>query len=291
MKIILHIGCEKTASTTLQQTLHSNRKHLIDNKIYFSCVNNSQNHIFIVDYIHFDKMDNVKRSYLKELLINDFQIAKNLKCNAFIISSELISSYVNTIDKITDLHLLLSELFESLEVICYLRPQVDLHISRINTMIKGGVYISESNFWKDLNSNNYYYNYAEQYKIWSSIFGEHNINFRPYLNLDIVDDFFKFLKLDYSNFTKVNSLNKSFDVNLLAILNSVNHARNSAYIEHMPFFDEINVHKKLIVNSSELKRMEDLFHECNAELLEMNIDFPKNGLNSNCFHSIDIENH
>lgn len=290
MKIILHIGSEKTGSTSIQSFLYAYRNNLIEKNIYYSNVNSLENHTFINDYINAGQNNSLIRSNIKELLSLDFECAKKSGCNIFILSSELICTYANTFDKINDLKLFISEYSESVEIICYLRPQIDFHLSRIQTMIKGGIYITEKDFWADLTPNNYYYNYAEQFKLWSSVFGESSVNFRPYLGINVVDDFIKIIELDYFEVDKIPVRNRSVDVNLLAVLNSINHANNSNFFGHINIFDNIEIRKPITVDAIEVKRVEVLFHEANIEFLELNKDFPRNALNSPRCHSVESTN-
>jgi hypothetical protein len=290
MKIILHIGSEKTGSTSIQSFLYSSRNILIENNVYYSTVNSSENHKFLVNYINAGPDNSLIRSNIKEQLYLDFECAKKFECNKFILSSELICTYANTFSKIKDLQLLISEFSEFVEVICYLRPQIDFHLSRIQTSIKGGIYKSISDFWSELNPNNYYYNYSEQFKVWSSVFGKEAVNFRSYLDKDVVDDFLRLIEVDCFNVNKIPVKNRGIDVDLLSILNSVNHANNSASIGHVNLFDNFKIRKPLEVDSIDAKRVDVLFHESNTEFLELNIDFPKNALSSTRCHSVESSN-
>ena len=192
MKCILHIGTEKTATTTLQYWLYDNRLQLSKVGLYLSDNLGKPNNRKIPAYFqdHFDdyamrngySSNAEKALYFKgfiERLKSEIEGAEKTQ-NYFVISSEFLHSRVRKVDEIERLHDFLSSVFDELEVVCYFRDQFDVVISLYSTALRGNSQASVESFVEQAKPENYYFNYLQIADNWAGVFGPSNCNFRIY---------------------------------------------------------------------------------------------------------------
>ena len=149
--ITLHIGTEKTGSTTIQHFLKDNRSILNTQGIYIPNTLGDINHQYFPFLAYSDeKKDDVtrrvrniyqqqsrvkqKRSILKELR---HEIKQNSNKN-WIISSEYLQSRLTTPEDMHRLKELTDELFAEVSIVIYLRDPLKTAISMWSTVIKSG---------------------------------------------------------------------------------------------------------------------------------------------------------
>ena len=192
MKCILHIGTEKTATTTLQDWLYDNQVELSKVGVYLSDNLGKTNNRLVPAYFqgHLDdwaisqgiSSDAEKTQYFEgfiERLKSEIQTAKKTH-NYFVITSEHLHSRVRKKDEIEQLYIFLSSLFDEVEVICYFRDQFDVAVSLYSTALKVNSFASVESFVAQAQPENYYYNYLQIADNWAGIFGKNNCNFRIY---------------------------------------------------------------------------------------------------------------
>lgn len=208
MNLIVHIGAEKTGTTAIQEMLFDNREVLKSNGfMLLECVGEND-HRKIPSYcMADDKYDDYFRKigiqsleqkirFRNELLDN---FHNELSCindeiHTVIISSEHLSSRLNTQAEVLRFYDLIAPYFTNVRVLCYLREQVETAVSLYSTGLKSGI---TDEFEKALNScrpGNIYYNYYEMLKLWSSVFGKSSIevkiyNKKSFVDGDLISDF------------------------------------------------------------------------------------------------------
>ncbi|MDG1733771.1 MAG: hypothetical protein P8H39_12445 [Thalassotalea sp.] len=210
--IYLHIGQEKTGTTSIQQFLVSNRKFLFDtygilypynkkistdNKSFF---NHAKFTGSFLDYkersfVKMERLLTVKDS-IEELKL----VIKKKKPKAIIISSEHLSSRLNG-EHIKELAKQLDSY--DVKIICYVRRQDDYQISRFSESLKSG-----AKKWLKLKANfskNKRLNYLDNLSPWLDWFGRESIILCPFdkkrfVNESLYDDFLS--KLGVSEFSK-----------------------------------------------------------------------------------------
>ncbi|MFI3272290.1 MAG: hypothetical protein R3Y11_09365 [Pseudomonadota bacterium] len=209
MKLYLHIGTEKTGTTTIQEALYRNQEALHDVGFHFLQCAGKKNNRAIPSYCfandHYDDFFKSKKIYtieqkkcfksaLKALLDDEI---KNLPSyiHSVIISSEHFHSRTNTNEEIENVFSLLSQYFAETKVICYLREQAEVSTSHYSTYIKSGHTISFVEHIKRCTSANIYYNYHAMLTNWAKVFGKKNLIVRlfdkkAFVNGDLLDDFF-----------------------------------------------------------------------------------------------------
>jgi hypothetical protein len=205
-KLFLHIGTEKTATTSIQDFLYLNREGLSARGIkLFDCLgvpNNQklvacfQNHIddYLMDHGVFD-LDS-KEGFFDGFL-DEFKRELDEKSGdggVFLITSELFHSRLSDQESIVKLHGFLRELFDDITVLCYLREQSSLASSFYSTRVKAGATDSLQEYLEGVSEDSHYYNYGTLLEKWSKAFGRENISVRVFersslRNSSILDDF------------------------------------------------------------------------------------------------------
>ena len=157
MQLVLHIGTEKTGSTSIQEFLRNNRDRLYENKIYIplSTMWGNGNQGWFRFFAHkdtyydeftateFQNDEQQKLSFFANL-IEQFSAEINessLTCDTVIISSEHLSSRLVDNEEIIRLHDFCTSLFQTIKVIIYIREPLSFAISLFSQRLKGGAII------------------------------------------------------------------------------------------------------------------------------------------------------
>lgn len=195
MKLLLHIGTEKTGTTTLQEVFHLNRDFLIRQGFYYLSSMGERNHRSLASYgmpeQRFDDFmlarkinDAPKREAFDQEVVE--KLRQELAClpdgiHTVIASSEHFHSRCTLRRGIEKLACLLQPFFSEIQILVYLRPQIDVAVSLRSTGLKVGVsYDFDAAFLHNsCHPGNYYYNYAALLNNWGDVFGEDTL--RPRL--------------------------------------------------------------------------------------------------------------
>ena len=251
MKCILHIGTEKTGTTTLQHFLHANKLQL--EKQGYGVLNSvgkgnnrrlanyamRNNHKDDYSKAHNILTEEAKIEYDKEtktIFENEINSLKD-NCHTIIITSEHFHSRCIYDDEVEKLKSLLDIYFDKIEVIVYLRPQIDVAISLYTTILRSGGASEFTQFLsKNCNTENEYYNYDSLLQRWSKTFGRKNVFpkiFDPKLFIegDLIKDFLGFISIvDIEILQFFNNANESltpFGQELLRLNNLYNQTDNN----------------------------------------------------------------
>ncbi|MBM6592916.1 hypothetical protein [Microvirga pudoricolor] len=244
MDIVLHIGTEKTGTTTIQELLHKNRDALIRNGYYFLSSPGIHNNRDLAAYcLRQDRFDDHFRAQLidtpekREVFQRDFLrrfddelAAIPPHVHTVLATSEHFHSRVIHDDEIETLKRLLAERFERVRVLTYLRKQIDAALSAYTTFLISGGHGTLHDFVSDMcRPDNPYFDYLAYLARWEKAFGRENLTVRifepgEFLNGDLVDDFFDQVdpelgrKIDRRIESKNESVNQ-FGQTLLNIIN------------------------------------------------------------------------
>lgn len=159
-KLILHIGTEKTGSTSIQEFLHLNRKKLQKQGVaYLKSIGYKNHKHLAMAYVSEDKAIEPidghhldlpqQRKAWKEKLLNSFKEEVNSlgeHINKVVISSEHFSSILESVEEIEALNDLFSNHFSSISIIVYLRRQDLIAVSRRSTAYLAGYSSKQSDF-------------------------------------------------------------------------------------------------------------------------------------------------
>lgn len=193
MKLLLHIGTEKTATTTLQHFLYHNRKALLKQRIALldgiGIPNNRVLPAFCQPEDMFDDFFQDKKINSAAEKIRFFhgfsqklesEILKVKKqADTLIITSEQFHSRLKDVASIERLRDLIKPYFDNIVICCYFREQSSLASSSYSTSIVSGDNKDFEILLKGVSPKNHFYNYDVLLTKWAEVFGRETL--RPLL--------------------------------------------------------------------------------------------------------------
>ena len=245
-KIFLHIGTEKTGTTSLQFFCSINNSRLSDQGFYYPFLEelpyvNHRMHAPLAGSLLPERPEFIPTEKYQDrnALFAHFKhdITKRQESN-IIVSAEHFSSRCSQPEAVNFINNVLSEF--DIRIVVYIRPQHELLFSAYSTYLKNGgtetLYqvIKSPDGW--LHPENNYFNYHSMLKPWIDIFGRDSIILRIFenkslVNNNLIDDFLSVLGVENDpGFQKDIVRNKSLSAvgaDLLLIANQ--------------FFDEFSV--------------------------------------------------
>lgn len=204
MKLVLHIGRPKTGTTSLQQFLYKNRKRLSEFGYFLFDEVGVPNNIDIPAYFSREAIGGltswarrwgITTSEEKEAHFTarnfvqnfDHQVSSASETHhTAIMTSEQFSTALPASGDIERLAQFLSERFDSVNVVCFVRSQVDLLPSSWSTEIRSGGTTTLRRAVKRTVSQQPF-NYLKQAEAWSSCFGRKNVHFSRYRSDQVWD--------------------------------------------------------------------------------------------------------
>lgn len=284
--IYLHIGTEKTGTTTIQNVLKNNSNILDSHGAYYyysKDINNARNLASAcIDASQHDEYLNsnnivgsVSRESYKKCAWDDFyNIISVLPpyINTVIISSEHFHSRLVDKENVSELYNRLNPIANKITVVCYLRRQVDMVLSLYSTILKGGgTDTLKETLEKYLNPKNQYSNYSILLDKWSDVFGEGNLVVKKFdkdtlVNNNIVDDIFNTFSIDSMNLINTTLDNESLTPLgqfLMAVINSAE-LKNTSKIK--VDITKCYSGKGILPSKDILDRYQDLFNDSNLDV-------------------------
>ena len=241
MRCILHIGLEKTGTTSIQHCLAKNRNQLRGLGVLYPACLGPTNHSRLAAYAltpeklsvcQFDlgirplpSMEKFRSNVLRDLE----RELHTARYQTLLLSNEHLSSRLHTHDELGCLKSLLDRVCTSIMVMVYLRPQGEIYDASLSTAVKAGSVLPEYAFTRpDLNAGhtNLRYDYYALLERWGDVFGEENLLIRRLApcgvcNGNVVDDFLDTLDLPLILDSRERR-NKSLGRKRLAFLNRLN---------------------------------------------------------------------
>lgn len=220
---ILHIGTEKTGSTSLQSYFGGNRATFADNGYFIplslapSLDNTELNHTHLamisMNDENFD--DDLRRQFhvfdrdslnrARRDLFTSFSeevAAAPLRCHTVMLSNEHCHSRLGTFAEVQNLKDFLDHFCETYRIVVYLRPQHELAMSQYGMFVANGTYDIDMfpplppplDYDKIVYTNFAYFDYQALLDRWSQVFGKDAMHPRIYAadllrNGDVVNDF------------------------------------------------------------------------------------------------------
>lgn len=151
MKLFLHIGTEKTGSTSIQGTLLSQSLALSERSILvpqslLAWRQHAKLYTFFKSTSYLDDFllfCGLQEPSLRKLTIDawrqDFEDEiQSSSCSTCIISSELLQSRLSSVDEVQDLGAYLESVFSDVTIVLYIRDPLRLAISLTSTALKSG---------------------------------------------------------------------------------------------------------------------------------------------------------
>jgi len=194
-KVVLHIGTEKTGTTSIQHFMSQNRTALLAKGVLYPNLGPRKDaHFDLVNSVH--PLDNGGRhmEFLGPVTQPiDFLWNKLAECinehsdKTIVLSAEHFSSRLreNALKYISDFF---QKLGITPEIIIYLRPQADYIESSYSTEIKAGSPKVFKKVMEQYQSQALRYDYEQLIDLWASYFNKDSIKIIPYEKSSIGDD-------------------------------------------------------------------------------------------------------
>jgi hypothetical protein len=228
--LYLHIGIEKTGTSTLQLLGHENRKLLAEHGLLYPNAGARVAHAGLTLYALQDTRRNVLRTAFglqSDEDVKEFNAtlmgklraeARRRDCAKILLSNEHLSSRVTEVRDIRRLIDGLRTVCPTIRVIVYLRPQHELVLSMYSTAVKGGRSTPLRIGHKE---HTHYFNFDRMLAGWEEVLGIQNIYvrlFRPeaFFGGSLVNDFFHAMGMTPPAGLEIpDTLNKSYDADTL----------------------------------------------------------------------------
>jgi hypothetical protein len=253
---VLHIGTEKTGSTSIQAFLGTNRQQL-GLAGYFlpsTFAPNWQEGLFKHSYLAALSMEdgNYSDNLRQQFGIHNYELLDKIRtqmfldfaaevrdssnnCTKLLLSDEHCHSRLVSIEAISNLKSLLDHFCDKYEVIVYLRPQHELAISQFGMFIADGAYDIDmlpplpppTNDAKRQYTNRSYFDYQQLLDNWEAVFGRSALRPRIYekqslLDSDVVSDFSSNLPIAFATFRMPDHQNTNFSPKAQLIMERFN---------------------------------------------------------------------
>ena len=234
MRLLLHIGTEKTGTTTLQRWFDRNRQVLREKGVWYPISLGASNHrhlsVFAGDS---DKPEDgfflrgihsiEDHQAFRKQLIDDFsrEYSEKSHLQTWVISNEQLHSRLlnhGTVKRTKDF---LADRFDDVKVVVHLRPQVDVAVSLASTEAEYGTKITARRF-SGIADHNLYYNYEKLIDRWETAYGPENVIIVPFKRKPCITSFFiDLLNLDTQGLSGISRSNESLDWRTIALLNAL----------------------------------------------------------------------
>ena len=243
MKAIVHIGTEKTGTSSIQKFLYQNRRKLRSHGFHFlQSAGKLNNQALPAFCIRDEKMDDFflnqgietleQRDEARREFTAEFEAELNglpASIHTVLISSEHFHSRIRTEEEMDNVHAFLSPYFDDIKIICYLREQGVTCASYYSTSLKTGQPTSFEDFMLRCEPRNYYFNYLDMLANWERCFGLDALDVSLFSKEhfergDLLEDFAKKLSPDLVGVlnTSIQVENESLSPAGQALLRAVN---------------------------------------------------------------------
>ncbi|MDC7218882.1 MAG: hypothetical protein PQJ59_03015 [Spirochaetales bacterium] len=244
MKCFVHIGTEKTATTTIQKFFHLNKEIMLNNGyIYTQSTGSPNNRGLSVAAYNLSRRDDFTRQHKldsdQELLLFQNKMILKLKkeinlimkdfpdSGTIIFSSEHFQSRLTDINEIIKLKKILNEFnIDDIKIILYLRRPADIANSLYSTAIRSGSTIEAPHY-----PNNPYWNnvcnHRRTIERFSTVFGDKNIiprifDKKEFVNGSIIDDILSIIDMPNRDYIYPKNANESLSALGVEILRRLN---------------------------------------------------------------------
>jgi hypothetical protein len=282
MKCYLHIGTEKTGTTSIQQFFNINRSRLLEKGFMFTesvgADNNRSLSVAAYDLSHYDDFTasegfdtNEKLKAFQEQFIAELETeingtrASHPHVDTIVFSSEHVHSRLTRANELQRLKEILHRLgIQEIQIIVYLRRPAELANSLYIESIKAGYNLR---CWPPEEYYDNVCNHRNTLSLYSSVFGQTSItprlfNRQDLVNESIIDDITSVMGIPRDSYACPGIMNKGISMLGLEILKRLN-KRIPAYIDNKPNCIRAELASYIVNNFSDDKYImpSDLFEK------------------------------
>lgn len=288
-KVIIHIGIEKTATTSLQSFLRRNDQELLKHGYFLPKSGGEFNQElfaksfsrgptnFLTRYGVFERSAQAKiRDQLQRDIEDEINQLK-ISPEAMIITSEWLHSKLTTADEVKALGVFLRKFSQKTQVICYLKEQSALANSRYSTSLKFGSSRPFGQYIGECSPEITYFNHFETLSRWSEIVSGNDLSCRLFSKKDlnggaIFTDFLNQLNILHESDSWLNpsALNQSFSLKGALIFRALNETLAGSKIsrKHKETLSEALAGSHNFVTEAEYNRISEAFSSSNEAVRE-----------------------
>ena len=238
-QLILHIGTEKTGTTSLQNDLYRNRAHLAAHGVGLLTHADQPNNRRVASYarlrpahegydLALARMGTDWREQVQTAIRTDVQQLP-AHIHTLIVTSEHLHSRVVTVEEVQQVAQLFAGLFDRVRVVVYLRRQDKLAVSLYSTALRDGWTHTTPFPQKQPAAQDVYFDYEQLLSRWATVFGPDAMVVRRFERSDFVggtlqSDFFHACGLPdvIEGFTPGVQQNESLTATVAACVLSLN---------------------------------------------------------------------
>jgi multidrug efflux pump subunit AcrA (membrane-fusion protein) len=288
MQTILHIGLEKTGTTSLQHLLVQNKVALANQGVLVSKALHAGNNFYLAlasfssyrpdsllvgQGVRSQAGLDAFRARIRAALKAEVQAAKGAK--KVVLTSEHLQSRLTSI---ADLETLKANLeFAGLTqptILVYLREPIRIALSHHGMAIKKGVHVDSSFFEPNHPRVSHILGFKNSLQMWQQVFGAQNVQVRLYPEGQkpdaLVTDFFAACQIDTANLNLDSTEKRNVNLSLgaLQILNGLN-GRNKLVANQVAskaFFDRLEKHvpgKGLLADAATIAKFDEFYADSN----------------------------
>lgn len=281
MKLIFHIGTEKTGSSSLQLTLSSQRAALADQGIWYPSTLGEHAHRKLSLYgreyqavssdqrlaiygVYSEQEFDLFQHQIETDLRTELELARKHECTHFVISCEYLSSLYRKESEIKALSDLMTKFFSDITILCFIRPQIDVLISRVSTLACDGIEMTEEAI-VGLADELAYFDFNAMLDRWEVAFGHEAMHPVSYLeNRDSLSYLSKMIDVSIPK-NGLASINQSVDVESISILNATK-LSGTTLTSVATYLKELKPENRLSLPESVIEKIQLRFQESNAAL-------------------------
>ena len=242
-RAILHIGTEKTGTTSIQKSLYENRIQLAaKGKLFPASAGFISNQNLVVygkqapeqdlappqlDVSDTAELAAWKSQFVQKHCAEVLAFQERHEHSTLIYSAEHLQSRLTTVSEIKRIARLMRPLFDQIDVVVYLRRQDLYALSAHSTSVRGG---KQDGFaFEEINAQGPYYNYRLLVENWSKVFGADALQVRLFERSrmhgnDVVSDFHSVTGIDKLGIELVTPepVNEALSYTALCVLREFN---------------------------------------------------------------------
>jgi hypothetical protein len=283
---IIHIGTEKTGTTSFQDFMKKHHSNFLRLGLLYPEKLGKNNHRMLATYsVPFE----ASKAYLRKIgifKVEDFkifcstteaqlrrQVHDSCDVQYCVISSEHFHSRVQELEQIRRIKRLFDELFERVEIYVHLRPQIDVMTSLASTAARGRG-IVRKNFFERTNADSPYFNYNLLVSRWEEVFGVENVFCIPFLNQpSLLPILSARTRVNFEKFGQPERKNEALDVRVIAALNRIK-SQGRVHLIKTENLENIPVELRLNLSRCFAKEIQKRFEMSNDLLTSRRAELP-----------------